>query len=66
MRRFERSWMDEPREMVIVELEGEEAVENVAEILEEWEELEVRFWGLRRTYDESDERIAKGRKPTDT
>lgn len=63
LRRFERSWLDEPREMAILEVEDEGGLAAVGELVGEAEGLEVGFWVLRRDY-RGDERTPKGWSPT--
>ena len=56
LERFERSWLDEPREMVVLEFELEDRVAEFAETMGDGEkgELEVGYWMLRREYDGSE------------
>lgn len=63
LKRFERSWLDEPTEMAILELQSEDGVAAVAEAVGNAEGLEVGYWGLRRDYD-GGERSPKGWSPS--
>lgn len=62
LERFERSWLDEPTEMAILEIESQEGVATVADALAEVEGLEIGYWALRREYAGS-ERTPKGWSP---
>lgn len=62
LKRFERSWLDEPKEMAILQLESEKGVLDISEIVGKAGQLEVGFWGLRRDYD-GGERTPKGWSP---